>query len=134
MKLVPPRLLSQKVRAPSEFWGGPNQWCSEGRCSLVLFPVCSHGDESSNIPAHLWLCIWCPTFLQQNRLIMSLQMKGRCSKHWSQIALWSESPFISVWLEEGGFRDGLGSCLLRCFPRDKLGAVCVPAAVLASWE
>ena len=33
-----------------------------------------------------------------------------------------------------GFRDALGSSLLRCFPRDKLGAVCVPAAVLASWE
>ena len=48
--------------------------------------MCSHGDESSNIPAHLWLCIWCLTFLQQNRLIVFPQMSGGCSKHWSQRA------------------------------------------------
>lgn len=36
--------------------------------------------------------------------------------------------------EEVDFRDGLGFCLLRCFLGDKLGVVCLPAAVLASWD
>ena len=138
MKFLPPRLLSWKVCAPSEFWEGLNQLCNEGWCSLILLPVCSHGDESSNIPAHLWLCIWRLTFLQQNRLIVFPQMSGGCSKHWSQrtpglcplsfvvvhqcvgggsgLQGWSWILFAKM-LPERQTRGGLCSCCWEWMPR-----------------
>lgn len=63
----------------------------------------------------------------------------RCFKHWCQTPSWSQSLSICSapgcgWTKDRvDFRDGLGSCLLRCSLGDKPRVGFLPAAVLASW-
>lgn len=126
MKFLLPRLLSLKAGAPCEFWEGWNQRCQERQCRLVLGSVWSNGVShpisqrtlgfvycAPNVPPAIEVGCFPPDFGKgaasaEARHLMSPSLPIHSVPAWAQRS-------------RADFREGRGSCSLRCLQGHRSG-------------